>query len=70
MSIDRGDVVEATTASGSVVRMRALGGPAQGHDFPIVWLCTEEAWQRAAANAQDPSGLPWPLDAIHQLIAG
>jgi hypothetical protein len=67
MNIQRGDLVDATTAGGGVVRMRALGTPTQGHNFPVVWVCTQDEWDRAAATGDDPDGLPWPLDAVHEL---
>ncbi len=49
--------------------MRALGRPIQGRDFPVVWVCTDNEWERANAAGDDPDGLPWPLDAVHQLVA-
>jgi hypothetical protein len=67
MNIKRGDLVEATTASKGIVRMRALGRPMQGYDFPVVWLCTEDEWARATAAHEEPDGIAWPLDAIHEL---
>ncbi|WP_157185953.1 hypothetical protein [Mycobacterium canetti] len=69
MKIERGDLIDATTASSGVVRMRALGRPIQGRDFPVVWVCTDNEWERANAAGDDPDGLPWPLDAVHQLVA-
>lgn len=67
MAITRGDVVEATTAGGGLVRMRALGSPMQGQDFPVLWVCTEEEWERATTEGDDPDGLPWPVTAIGEL---
>ena len=67
MKIERGDLVDATTASGLTVQMRAIGKPMQGHDFPVVWLCTQDEWDRAAALGDEPDGIPWPLDAVHEL---
>lgn len=67
MTISRGDVLEATTASGTAVTMRAMGAPIQGRDFPVVWVCTEDEWLRAEGDGDDPDGLPWPLDAVHEL---
>jgi hypothetical protein len=67
MEIRRGDVVQAKTAGGDVIRMRALGAPQQGHDFPVVWVCTEGEWNRADAAGDEPDGLPWPLTAIAEL---
>jgi hypothetical protein len=69
MDIERGDLVDATTASGSTVRMRALGGVVQGHDFPVVWVCTEEEWERSLGANESADGIPWPIDAVHQLAA-
>lgn len=67
MKIERGDLVEATTASKSIVRMRALGQPMQGYDFPVVWLCTEDEWVRATSVNEEPDGIAWPLDAVREL---
>ena len=61
MTITVGTVLEATTASGAVVRMRALGEPLQGRDFPVVWVCTEGEYE---ADGPEAEGIPWPLDAI------
>jgi hypothetical protein len=62
-------LVDATTASGAIVRMRALGGPTKGRDFPVVWLCTEHEWDRAQAVGDEPDGIPWPLEAVRDLAA-
>lgn len=67
MAINEGDVVEATTAGGEQIRMRALAAPTQGHDFPVLWVCTEDEWQRAQAEDDEPDGLPWPVTAISEL---
>lgn len=69
MSIQRGDLVDATTARGVTVQMRALGKPVRGRDFPVVWLCTEEQWARAKAANEEVAGVPWPLDAVHEMAA-
>lgn len=67
MAIERGTIVEAVTASGETLAMRALGGPIQGHDFPVLWVCTEQEWARSAAAHDDADGLPWPVEAIKEL---
>ena len=69
MAINRGDVLEVTTASGRTVPMRALGSPEQGRDFMVVWVCTEEEWTRATTDGDDPDGLPWPLAAVRELTS-
>jgi hypothetical protein len=67
MTIGRGDLIDVTTASGDIVRMRAMNGPVQGHDFPVVWVCTEDEWERATARNEEPDGIPWPLEAVDVL---
>ncbi len=64
MDIAPGTRVEATTASGGVVLMRAVARPQQGRDFPVVWVCTEEEYERAGRAGTKPDALPWPLDAV------
>lgn len=67
MAIDRGDRVEATTASGERVLMRALGPPTRGRDFPIVWVCTEQEFSRYEEAGDEADGIPWPLAAVREL---
>lgn len=66
MAIERGDVLHATTASGSEIRMRALGSPQRGADFPVVWVCTEDEWARSEREGDEADGLPWPVSAIRE----
>jgi len=62
--IEAGSVVEAVTATGERVRLRAVGRPTRGRDFPVVWVCTEEEFQEAEKAGRPVKGLPWPLDAV------
>ncbi len=62
--ITAGTAVEVTTATGEQVRMRALGRPVRGRDFPVLWVCTEEEYERARQAGGDIRGMPWPLDAV------
>lgn len=64
MVITRGNPLEVRTASGAIVRMRALGEPSRGRDFPVVWVCTPEEYESATDEDREPDGLPWPLDAV------
>ncbi len=63
MDIKPGDLVEAVTATGSWVSMRALTGPEMGQDFAIVWVCTESEWE----TYEEPEGIPWPADHVRLL---
>jgi hypothetical protein len=69
MDIQAGDLVEVTTASGSTLHMRALGSPQPGHLFPVVWVATEDEWERAQTEGDDADGIPWPTDAIRELTS-
>jgi len=64
MTIEPGMVLEAKTAGGEEIQVRALGRPIKGHDFPIVWVCTEDEFQRSQESDTEADGIPWPLDAI------
>jgi hypothetical protein len=63
MAITTGALVEVVTASGRTARMRAMGEPTQGRDFPIVWVCTEGEYEVGTSE-----GIPWPLNAVHEVV--
>lgn len=70
MAIKPGTLLAATTASEAVVQMRAISAPVRGHDFPVVWVCTEREYETAKAariDHADMEGIPWPLDAVREL---
>lgn len=64
MAINAGDHIRARTAAGTTVQLRAVGSPMRGRDFPVVWVCTEDEWNRSQATGVEPDSLPWPLDAV------
>jgi hypothetical protein len=66
MGITAGTDLEATTASGRVVAMRALGEPVRGRDFAVVWVSTHEECERAERDGDEPAAVPWPLDAVRE----
>ena len=67
MAIHAGDRVEVTTADGERIVMRAIRGPEQGRDFPVLWVCTEREYDRAERAGDEPDGLPWPLNALREM---
>lgn len=67
MAITRGDRVRATTATGETITMRALRAPEPGYSFEVLWVATEDEWERAKRDGDEPDGLPWPTDAIHEM---
>ena len=68
MRIQVGDLVLVRTAAGTTARMRAVSKPGRGRDFPVVWVCTEQEYERVRAG-QDVEGIPWPLDAVIEQVA-
>ncbi len=64
MEIQAGTLLDAETAGGGRVLMRALGPPEQGHDFRVVWVCTPEEYDRAQQADDEPHGIPWPYSAL------
>ena len=67
MEIQAGTLLDAETAGGGHVPMRALGAPEQGHDFRVVWVCTLEEYERARETGGEPRGIPWPYSAVRVL---
>jgi hypothetical protein len=67
MAIEVGTLLEVTTASGDLARMRATSAPTRGRDFPVVWVCTEQEYEQAQASGRPVAGMPWPLDAVKEL---
>jgi len=67
MEIQAGTLLDAETAGGGHVPMRALGPPEQGYDFRVVWVCTPEEYGRAQEAGEEPDGIPWPYSAVRVL---
>lgn len=67
MAINRGDRIEATTATGETIVVRALGSPEPGDLFEIVWVATESEWLRAERDNDEIDGLPWPTESVREL---
>jgi hypothetical protein len=62
--IEPGSRVLARSAFDELLERRALTGVQPGHDFPVVWVCSEEEWQDAQAEGREPEGLPWPAEDV------
>lgn len=62
--------MEAVDVSGNQLRRRAIGGVTPGHDFPVVWITSEEEWEAARAEGRDPEAVPWPAEDVHPLADG
>jgi hypothetical protein len=56
-------VIAHSSISGDLER-RATTGIEQGEDFPVVWVCTEEAWVELKASGMQPNSIPWPADDV------
>lgn len=66
--IQAGTLVECKTASGRHVTMRALGPPEQGYDFRIVWVCTQEEYDRDRDADEDLDKIAWPYSAVLRVL--
>jgi hypothetical protein len=62
--IEPGSRVLARSAFDELLERRAVTGVRPGHDFPVVWVCSEDEWQAAGAEGREPDGLPWPAEDV------
>jgi hypothetical protein len=63
-AIEPGSRVLARSAFDELLERRAVTGVQPGHDFPVVWVCSEEEWQGAQSEGRHPEGLPWPAEDV------
>ena len=56
-------VVVHSSISGDLDR-RATTGIEDGEDFPVVWVCKEEAWDELKAHGTKPDSVPWPAEDV------
>lgn len=69
-TIEAGAVIDVRTADGKTLRRRAMSGVEQeGHDFPVVWITTEEEWSEANGNGDRPEVRPWPAEDVELVEA-
>lgn len=67
MSIERGAHLEALTAGGTKIVLRALGPARKGRDFPVVPVATEEDFERGERDGGEVEEFLWPLAAVRVL---
>lgn len=68
-AIKPGTPVLTVTADGQELRRRAVSGvESEGHDFPVVWVTTEEDWASAAGNGHEPEAWPWPAEDVREAV--
>jgi hypothetical protein len=65
--IAAGERIEALDVAGKQLRRRAVSGVVPGHDFPVVWVTSEEEWQAALDEGRDPDAVPWPAEDVRPL---
>ena len=56
-------VIAHSTFDGDLPR-RAVSGVVDGRDFPVVWVCKEDEWERAQVEGRDAEGWPWPAEDV------
>jgi hypothetical protein len=64
MTPQPGTRVQVRNAYDETLVMVAVSAPQAGDDFPVVWVCSEEEFERASAAGDAPSAIAWPLDAV------
>ena len=68
-AIERGSRVQVRTADGRDLGKRALAQPEMGHDFEVVWVCSEDEWEAARREEREPEGMPWPAEDVELVEA-
>lgn len=70
-SIEPGDLVWARNVTGVLLPRRAITGPMSGHDFPVIWVCAENAYEESRRHLYPPErgdfdapGAPWPMEDV------
>jgi hypothetical protein len=63
-TIEPGSRVLARSAFDELLERRAITGVQPGHDFLVVWVCSEQEWQDARSEGRQPEGLPWPAEDV------
>lgn len=67
MELTKGQAIKVRTAYGDRVPMRVVGGPELGHDFEIVWVCTDDDYNASHGNPSEEDLIPWPTSAIEDV---
>jgi hypothetical protein len=63
-AIKPGAKVTARAIDGQLLERRAITEVIEGDDFPVVWVCREEEWNAARAEAREPEGFAWPAEDV------
>lgn len=64
-NIKPGDRVRCLDAYGNWAERRALTSIERGRDFPVVWICQPEHYDRALVD--ETIGVPWPATDVEPL---
>lgn len=66
VTVHKGEKVVVVTADNRAVERRAVSEVVAGANFPVVWVCLEEEWDKARRENRPPSGLPWPAESVRR----
>jgi hypothetical protein len=67
-TLKMGDVLIVRDAGGRQFQKRALGPAVPGHDFMVIWMCSEAEWTAAKVEGRDPEGAPWPVEDVEGAV--
>jgi hypothetical protein len=63
-AIRPGQRVLARTSADRLLVRTAATEIVDGQDFPVVWVCREEEWERAQREQCEPDAVPWPASEV------
>lgn len=69
LEISKGLPVRVRDVHGHWLERIALDGVVEGRDFPVVWACRREEWERASRAGEEPIGAPWPAEDVAPQVA-
>lgn len=64
VTLNRGQRVKVKTAFGDYREKRAVTGKLRGESFYVVYLCSDEEWNKAIQESREPISSPWPAEDI------
>jgi hypothetical protein len=67
-AIEKGVPVRVRDVHGHWLERVAMDGVVQGRDFPVVWACRPEEWERATREGEEPVGTPWPVEDVESAV--
>lgn len=68
-TIKPGSEIKVRDAQREVLDRVAMTSVVDGKDFPVVWVCDHDEWAAARREGREPTGIPWPANAVVTSVA-